>query len=76
MNAICKPFQLVFPVVYAWEANMCSLWGVCNETWPHLWSIPILDVIPAPPSSPPPCQSQAWLTEAKSSKATISFVYL
>lgn len=49
MSAICKPFQLVFPVMEAREANMCSLQGVCNETWPHLWSIPILDMIPAPP---------------------------
>lgn len=59
---------------------MCSLWDVCNETWPHLWSIPILDMIPArappPPAPLAPCQKQAWLTEAKSSKATISFVYL
>lgn len=46
MNAICKLFKLVLPVMEASEANMCSLWGVCNETWPHLWSIPVSEFLP------------------------------
>jgi len=56
----------------AWEANMFSLWGVCSEAWPHLWSIPVLDMIPAPP----PCREQARLAEAKPFKATIGFAYV
>lgn len=56
----------------AWKASVSFLWGVCNQTWPYMWNIPVLCMI----SLPLLCQKSACLAEAKHFETTIKFVHL